>query len=308
MHTPTRAHLRALDLNLLVSLAVLLKHCNVTHAATALGMSQPALSAQLNKIRHWFGDDILMPAESGRGMVMTAFATRLYPTLQDVLKQIEGLAYFQTAFEPEQDERTFTIAASDYSIAVVGQLLIAQLEQKAYHKIRLAFIDDDAKTIAQQLESNEVDLLIGSERMVPPQMKAKLLFEEHFVMVQRKGHPRGSAPIDLPGYCALSHVLVSTSGGSFFGFMDEQLQTLGHRRRVALSLMQFAPLPQILCTTNYVCTLPKRFAQMHTEKWDIFELPFPAPSFKLYAAWHPRNHHEPGLSWLRSQLKLATEM
>lgn len=302
MNQTHHTNLRSLDLNLLLSLAVLLEHCNVTHAANAFAMSQPALSTQLNKIRRWFGDEILIPAESGRGMVMTAFARSLRPALEDLLKQMEAVAYFQTKFDPDEDARTFTIAASDYSIAVVGTPLLHSVQQHASNKIRIAFIDDNAQTIAQQLESNQVDLLIGSERMVPAQMKAKLLFEEQFVMVQRKNHPRGQAPLTLGDYCALSHILISTSGGSFFGLMDEILETMGLTRSVSLSLMQFSLLPQLLATSDHVCTIPKRFAQMHTSLWDLFDLPFPSPTFKLYAAWHPRNHHEPALSWLRKHL------
>jgi DNA-binding transcriptional LysR family regulator len=122
------------------------------------------------------------------------------------------------------------------------------------------------------------------------------------VFVQRKGHPRGTAPLDLAAYCALDHVLVSTSGGSFHGFMDEHLDELGRERRVALSVQHFTLVPELLSKTDYVSTLPSRFAARYLDQLDIFALPFDARGFTLYAAWHPRNQADPALVWLRETL------
>jgi DNA-binding transcriptional LysR family regulator len=138
-------------------------------------------------------------------------------------------------------------------------------------------------------------------------MRARKLFEEHFVFVQRKGHPRGSAPLDLDTYCTLSHVLVSTSGGSFHGFMDEHLDALGRERRVALSVQHFTLVPELLAHTDYVSTLPARFAARHRDQLDTFALPFEARGFTLFAAWHPRNHADPALVWLRETLTLLAD-
>jgi DNA-binding transcriptional LysR family regulator len=145
-------------------------------------------------------------------------------------------------------------------------------------------------------------LLIGSERMVPPAMKARKLLDESYVMIQRKGHSRGSAPLDLDAYCKLEHVLVSTSGGSFHGFIDEQLEKLGYRRSVALSVHQFVIAPMIVAATDFVSTLPKRLAARFADRVDLFELPFSAQGFSLFAAWHPRVQADPALAWLRNQL------
>ena len=120
--------------------------------------------------------------------------------------------------------------------------------------------------------------------------------------MQRKGHPRGTAPLDLDTYCALDHVLASTSGGSFHGFMDEHLDELGRERRVALSLQHFALVPELLSKTDYVSTLPSRFAARYLDRLDTFALPFEARGFTLYAGWHPRNQADPALVWLREML------
>ena len=121
-------------------------------------------------------------------------------------------------------------------------------------------------------------------------------------MAQRRGHPRGRKPLDLKTYCNLSHVLVSTGGGSFRGDIDEQLEKIGRRRRVVLSIHQFILAPMFLRITDCVATLPARFVDRFTDDLDTFELPFKARGFTLSAAWHARNQADSGHIWLREQL------
>jgi len=299
--------LRNVDLNLLVSLDALLDTCNVTRAAERLHLSQSSVSAQLARLRQVFEDPLLMPAESGRGMTPTARALSLAAPLRAALKDLEAVVRRKPAFEPHQDVRRFQIAASDNAVVVLGLALMEQLGSLAGPGIQIGFRNADSGKLAEQMEHGEIDLLIGSERMVPPSMKARRLIEEDFVMAQRKGHPRGTAGLDLETYCSLSHVLVSTSGGSFHGFMDEQLEGLQRSRRVALSVQQFTLVPEILRTTDYVSTLPRRLVARFTHVLDAFELPFAARGFNLFAAWHPRNHQDPANVWLRESLLLAAD-
>ncbi|MGA9914431.1 MAG: LysR family transcriptional regulator [Paraburkholderia sp.] len=294
--------LRDIDLNLLVSLDALLAESNVTRAAERLHLTQPAVSTQLARLRQIFGDPLLLPAETGRGMTRTARALELMAPLHAALKNLEAVVRHQPAFDPLSDTRRFVIAAHDNATVVLGMRLMERLPTSAGPGVRVAFVIGDQPTAASRLESGEIDLLLGSDRMIPPSMKARKLYDEHFVFVQRKGHPRGMAPLDLDAYCALDHVLVSTSGGSFHGFMDEHLDELGRERRVALSVQHFTLVPELLSKTDYVSTLPSRFAARYIDQLDIFALPFDARGFTLYAAWHPRNQADPALVWLRETL------
>lgn len=294
--------MRGVDLNLLVSLDVLIEEANVTRAAARLGISQPALSAQLARLRDLFGDPLLVPSETGRGMLPTTRALELRDPLHAALKDLEIVVRRPPRFDPTTDERRFAIAASDNATVVLGLALIERLKATAAPGIRLSFQTARGDLIAGQLERGDIDLMIGSHLMVQPAMKARKLIDERYVMVQRKGHPRGTAPLDLVAYCALDHVLVSTSGGSFRGFIDEQLEPLGYRRNVALSVHQFILAPMVVEHTDFVSTLPERFARRFADRVDIFELPFAAQGFSLYAAWHPRSHADPAHRWLREQL------
>ena len=294
--------MKGVDLNLLVSLDVLIEEANVTRAAAQLGVSQPGLSAQLARLRDLFGDPLLVPSESGRGMLPTSRALELKGPLHAALKDLETVVRHPPRFDPKVDSRTFAIAASDNATIVLGLPLMERLRDEAGSGVRIAFQAARSDVVATQLERGEVDILIGSERMVPPAMKARKLIDEMYVMVQRRGHPRGTAPLDLDSYCSLQHVLVSTSGGSLTGFIDEQMEKFGRERQVVLSVHQFILAPMIVETTDYVSTLPKRLAQRFADRLDMFELPFKAEGFKLFAAWHPRVQADPANAWLRREL------
>jgi DNA-binding transcriptional LysR family regulator len=294
--------LRGIDLNLLVSLDALLEECNVTKAAARLHLTQPAVSTQLARLRKVFDDPLLIPADSGRGMTPSARALGLIAPLHAALSDLQTVIRQRPAFDPWQDSRRFVIAANDNATAVLGLRLMEQLPRLAGDGIRVAFVSADQRQVAQQLERSEIDLLLGSERMAPPAMKARKIYDEHFVMAQRKGHPRGAGALDIDQYCSLKHVLVSTSGGSFHGFMDEHLELLGRQREVMLSVQNFMLVPDLLCNSDYVSTLPSRFLQRYRDRLDSFALPFPARGLSLFACWHPRNQNDPALLWLRDAI------
>ncbi|RDU96128.1 LysR family transcriptional regulator [Trinickia dinghuensis] len=294
--------LRGIDLNLLVSLDALLEESNVTRAAERLHLTQPAVSTQLARLRQIFGDPLLIPAPSGRGMARSVRGTELMAPLKAALTQLEAVVRQQPSFDPFADTRRFTIAGSDQAVAVLGFRLMQSWATRAGPNVQLAFVAAEQSTSVERFERGERDLLIGSERMVPAWAKARKLYDERFVFVQRKGHPRGVAPPDLDAYCALDHVLVSTSGGSFFGFMDEHLQALGRARRVALSVQHFTLVPELVALTEYVSTMPSRLAARYRDTLDIFDLPFEARGFTMFAAWHPRSQLDPASVWLRETL------
>lgn len=294
--------LKGVDLNLLVSLDALLEESNVTRAAARLHLTQPAVSTQLARLRQMFGDPLLIPSPNGRGMTRSARGTELMAPLKAALAQVEAVVRGQPSFDPFVDARRFVIAGSDQAVAVLGFRLMQSWPAHAGPNAQLAFVAAESAVSVDRLERGEIDVLIGSERMVPAWAKARKLYDERFVCVQRKGHPRGAAPLDLDTYCSLEHVLVSTSGGSFFGFMDEHLQALGRARRVALSVQHFTVVPELLALTDYVSTLPVRLVTRYREALDVFELPFEARGFSMFAAWHPRSHLDPASVWLRDLL------
>lgn len=291
-----------IDLNLLASLDVLLDEANVTRAARRLKLSQPALSAQLARLRELFGDPLLLPAETGRGMTLTARAVGLRDPLRGALRDLDRVVTHEPGFDPAHSKRAFQIAMSDNGVAILGVDLVAWLAAHAGPGIRVAFRPIAPERIGALMENGDVDLPISIESLIPPTMKARVLLEDRYLMAQRKGHPRGPTPPDLDTYCALRHVLVSLDGGGFHGFMDDYLQKLGRQRQVAVSVPQYHLMPDILEATDYVGVMPSRLVRRFSGRLDAFELPIPTHDISLHASWHPRMQADAAHHWLRERV------
>lgn len=298
-----------IDLNLLVSLEVLLEECNVTRSAQRLRVSQPALSAQLARLRLVFNDQLLLPAEKGRGMTPTAMGLSLREPLALALMGLKQVVRFQPSFDPRHDARLFKLAVSDTAMAMLGVGLLECLRAYAPHQMRLVFNRVQKNQVARQFEQGEIDLLIDDSRWVPQNMKTRNLLRSGFVMAQRRGHPRGQQPLDLEGYCLLEHLLVSNETLNPQGYADEYLSTLGRRRNVVATLPQLSLVPRLLSHSDLVCTLPASLLVQEVGDLELFELPFNVPEFALNIAWHPRNHFDPGLIWLKEVIqRIAVEL
>lgn len=292
-----------MDLNLLVSLNVLVEEANVTRAAARLGISQPALSAQLARLRDIFGDPLLVPSAKGRGMVLTARALSLRDPLRRALKDIDTIIQQPQAFDPFVANRRFTIAASDYAATVLGAPLVAHLANAAGPGIQLSFqnlLFDSGS--AALLERGDIDLLIGMRERLHPALKARKLFDDNFVTVQRKKHPRGTDAFDLASYCACDHLIVSPVEGDMWGVVDDLLENLGHRRHVSMAVQQFMLAPTLVENSDLVCTLPQRFVGKFSDRLEFFPLPFDIPMISIFAAWHPRVDTDPAHTWIREQI------
>lgn len=291
--------LRKIDLNLLVSLDALLRERNVTKAARRLGLSQPAVSAQLSRLRDLFEDPLLVPGP--RGMLPTARAIALQPMLAERLAGIEALFAVETGFDPASAEATFRIAAPDSVQVVIGAPLVARLRLSA-PRCRVALVLPVLGTIGRQMEEGEVDLMIGAAGALHPEWRSRKIYDEHFVCVVRADHPVVAAGLDLDRYCALDHLLVSPSGGGFLGVVDGSLGAIGRKRRVAASVQEFLVAPPLLAGTDLIATLPSRLAGGFGPGFRLLPPPLPIGGFSIRLAWHPRSHGDPALEWLREEI------
>ncbi len=294
-------------LQLLASLNILLDERNVTRAAARLGISQPALSAQLARLRDVFGDQLLTPAVSGKGMVLTPRGLKLKEPLRQALRQLDDVVSRPARFDPCQSERTFTIGGNDNAIAIIAPQLIEALRRGGARQIRLVFRAFNPARLAEQLEAGEIDTALVSHGAIPNGMPHQPLIAKAFMMAQRKGHPRGTRRPSLKEYAALDHVVVSSDGGGFRSFIDDILKAKGTSRRVAVSVQYYSVVPAILHASDFVCTLPARFIARYANMLAAVPLPFDAGRFTLHSAWHARFDNDPGHAWLRSQLAASAK-
>ncbi|WP_322028087.1 LysR family transcriptional regulator [Burkholderia sp. BCC1977] len=297
--------IKALDLNLLKALDALLDECNVTRAATRLGVTQPAMSGMLVRLRENFADPLFVRAH--RGIVPTQRALELGVPLKQIISEISALLQ-PPIFNPSIAQLTFTIAATDYALRAVAIPFLSALKQQAPH-VQVALVPVDDKRVHTQLERGDIDLALITPESSPPDLHARNLFEEHYVCVLRDGHPaiQGRKRLTVNQFCTLDHALVSYAGSGFRGVTDEALAKLGKRRQVTLSAKSFLIIPEILSASDMVAILPSRLVA-GIEGLVVFEPPIEVPGFTKVAAWHERTHRDTAHRWLRELLfeKCAT--
>lgn len=292
-----------IDLGLLLALEALLLDRNITHAALRLGLSQQALSARLNRLRRALDDPLFVPAPTGRGVVPTPRALALQPQLADALTALRRMMAGPDRFDPARTRRTFVLAIHENPAAILSPGLVALMAGTA-PSARLALVTPRPDT-AERLARGEIDLLVAGAGQGPGDLRQRPLFEDDFLTAQRKGHPRGTAPLDLDAFCALDHLLISSDGGGFSGLVDEALARHGRSRRVTVSIQNYALAPVILAGSDCVCTLPRRFLERFAHTLDVQPPPLTLPPARLAALWHPRNHEDPGHRWFRECLYQA---
>jgi DNA-binding transcriptional LysR family regulator len=290
------------EMGLMPALDALLEELNVTHAASRLGISQPALSTQLARLRDLFGDPLLVPASSGRGMTPTPRALAMRGALRAALSNLQELVEGAPAFDPRQSRRTFKLVANDNAAMMVGAALVGRIRALGAVAVRIAFLHPNARPLGERLEFGEADLGLGSGIGAGEGIIRRRLFGERFMTAQRKGHPRGRGPLDLDAYCRHGHLIISAEGGGFSSAVDRALEAIGRRRQIAVSVQTYALAPEMLVRSDLLCTLPSRFLKSCGDRLDIFETPIDLPEFELAAFWHPRVQTDSAQIWLRDRL------
>ncbi|MGP0175244.1 LysR family transcriptional regulator [Pseudomonas sp. NCHU5208] len=289
-----------IDMDLLLTLDALLDEQNITHAALRLGISQPAMSARLARLRRVFGERLFIAAPAGRGVLPTPRALALRPTLRQVLSGMSALLE-PVVFDPATSQRAFVVALHENPALMLGAELFNRIREQA-PMARLRFVLPDPDTLFLQMEEGEIDLFIGIGEAINQGWVGRQLFSDYFVTAQRKGHPRGQRELDLAAFCSLPHLLVSSAGDPFSGIVDRALTKLGSSRQVVMSTQSYAMAPPLVAGTDLLCTLPRRLLQQFSTSLDLFEPPIVLPSLSLNAYWHPRNHEDAASIWLREQI------
>ncbi|WP_085315692.1 LysR family transcriptional regulator [Derxia lacustris] len=290
---------KRLDLNLLVTLEALLAEQNVTKAAARLHLSQPAVSAQLSRLRDLFDDPLLLPAQ--RGMTPTAKALELAGPLQQALDQVRATLASHGSFDPLTARLTLAIACTDYLQATLAKRLILKLRTAA-PGMRVALRNLDIPGLEAQMTRGDVDLALMTPQAAPPGLRSRHLFDERYVLIGRRGHPQLRAGITAERLAGLEHVIVSPLGGGFATPVDEALALVGLKRNVVLSAASFLLVPEIVAESDFVALIPARLMQGRADRLQSVECPFPLDGFEVGMVWHERNHGHPGQRWLRETL------
>lgn len=295
--------LNELDVSLLMALDALLIERNVSRAAHRLGITQPALSGRLGRLRLLFDDQMFVPI-AGRGVTPTPRAVAVAGNLTKVLAQLRELVGPEQAFDPQLDERTFVVAAYDNPAAMLAPELLPSFKVDA-PRVRLAFVLPDHDKLAIELERGDIDLFVGVIKHQHPDLLSRTLFEEEWMTAQRRGHPRGRVRPTLDEFCELDHLLISAEGAEFTGMVDRELAKLGRKRHVSISIQSYALAPLMIANSDCLCTLPRRFLQRFEPLLELFEPPLELGRFRLQALWHRRMQDDAAHRWIRERIFAA---
>lgn len=292
---------RQLDLNLLVTLDVLLAEQNVTRAAQRLSYSQPSVSVHLAKLRDIFDDPLLLPGP--RGMRPTARAESLREPLRQALAALELAVGADAPFDPARARDTWRLAASDNSTATILLPALGGLRMQAPHT-RVALLPMVPARLARQAEEGEIDLAFHTRDDSPASLRSRVLFDERYVLVGRHDHPRLRRKPTLAQFCALEQVVVSPDGGGFSGVTDSALAAQGLSRQVVLSVPHFLVVVQTLLATDLVALLPERLVRGNGQL-RVVEPPLALPGYQMTMLWPERCHRDPAHRWLREFIATA---
>lgn len=299
--------LAGVDLNLLVVFDALMAERHVTRAGERIGLSQPAMSAALNRLRRLFKDDLFV--RRADGMFPTRRAEEIAIPLRQALLQIQE-ALEPEVFVPEKAKRTFRIATNDFAASVLLPRLGERLSSEA-PQIDIRVIAADDPLAITLLEQDKVEIAIAPFETVEPQFERQALMEPgDFLCVMRKEHPLASSKLTLEQFAATPQLLVSRTGDSK-GFVDEILAAQGLKRRVAFTVPSFLLAPLILTGTDLIAILPRRLALMFQDMASLVtkDPPFPQRKFPLATLWHQRLNKDAGHIWLRHTLvQVAAEV
>ncbi|EMM4086333.1 LysR family transcriptional regulator [Shigella flexneri] len=288
-------NLRKLDLNLLLTLDMLLKEPNVTRAARMLNLSQPTVSVQLAKLRKSLDDPLFLPGP--RGMRPTARAEMLRHTLNQALALLNKAISSPDPFVPQESSHTWRVAAADYCETTVLLPVLKNLRNNA-PGTRLAVVEKANSHIVESNEQDKIDLFFHIREESPQGMRCRMLFSEHYVLVSRVGHPLLKSAPTLKQFLELDYVIISPDGGGFWGNTDKVLSEMKLDRKVILSVPHFMFAVSTISTTDLVGMLPFRLVK-DNKQLQYFTPPIEIPGFEMNMLWHEHLHREPAHKWLR---------
>lgn len=292
---------RRIDLNLLVALAALLEERNVTRAATRLGMSQPAASRALGRLRALFSDALLVDGPGG--YMLSARAEELRPALRHTLAGI-GAMLEANSFDPAAATGRVRLLMTDLHAAVLAPYLLDRLAGEA-PSLNLDILAP-SPAIFEALESDAVDAVAGVFNEAPAGIRRRKLFDDFFVTLMRAEHPASRRKLTLERYLDLEHIVVAITGVGQAP-VDETLATIGRKRRVKVSVPSFFSAVEIAARSDLVMTLPASLARMAAGMGRFVTMPPPVDpgSFALSLIWHARHQDAPRHAWLRRTIVAA---
>jgi DNA-binding transcriptional LysR family regulator len=289
--------LRDIDLNLLVVFNQMLLDRRVSTAADKLGVTQPAISNALKRLRLLLKDELFL--RTSQGMEPTPYALHLAEPVAYALNALQNALSQRDSFAPETSERTFTLAVTDIGEMYFMPPLMDALAKRAPN-IRISTLRNTTGNLKEDMACGTVDLAVGLLPHLQSGFFQRRLFQQRYVCMFRRGHPTAQNPMTLENFCAMEHVGV-VAAHTGHGEVDNALDRMGIQRRMRLVVPHFIAVGHILQSTDLVATVPERFAVRCEGPFGLVSSPHPAslPEIAINLFWHAKYNRDPANLWLR---------
>ena len=297
-------NLRSFDLNLLLVLDALLREGSTVKAGERIGLSQPAVSAALSRLRHALDDPLFV--RHGQGLVPTDYACELAIPLRVELDRLQALLAPPAAFDPSGASLTFRLAGSDFFGELLMPALAAHLGKVA-PGVRVHLVDLVPERYVDSLERYEADIALVPDEPLPDWLEKRPLFHSGFVVIARKDHPEIRLSASTPGsvlpldtFCSLPHILFSPQG-RISAMGDAALAAVGRSRKVIMTLPWFMGVCRAVSQSDALALVPQQFAEVVAQVMglDLYQSPVPLGTPQIIATWHRRTSANPAHHWMR---------
>lgn len=287
-------NLKETDLNLFIAFDVIYTEKNLTKAGQVLGITQPAVSNALSRLRELFDDELFI--RTSKGMIPTPVANQIIKDVRSALSLIQNTISEVEKFDPYTAEMTFKISIGDSSEYRLLPLLIKELAEVA-PKIKVETYLTPRKDAPRELASGTIDFSIDPPVHSDPHLKHEKIYQEDYVMIVRKDHPiLEKKDFSIDDYLKLSHIHISNRKTGL-GHVDMTLYRLGFARDIALRAQHFLVAPYIVEQSDLAITTTKGFAVDRDLAWK--ELPFEIDPLVLHLYWHEANDSDPSSKWMK---------
>ncbi|MGF1701581.1 LysR substrate-binding domain-containing protein [Photobacterium makurazakiensis] len=288
---------RGVDLNLLIAFSALMETRSVTKAAAKLSIGQSAMSHNLSRLRALIDDPLF--ERHGHQMIATDKAIELAPVVEQILQLVTNEILQPDDFSPRSYQGSFRIGLTDYAELLFAPALFDAIRQAAPH-CQLSFCNIDRNNYQQAVETQKIDLVIGSMTDLPREFESQYLYTEDHVCLFDARATGLSPPIDLAHYIQTPQALV-TPDGKLAGNVDNQLQQQGFHRHVAVGSSNFMTIRHLLTGRNLLCVVSTLMAKLDVFHDNLSQCrpPVNIPDFDINMLWLKRNTNHPRLEWLR---------
>lgn len=294
------AHISRVDLNLFVVLETIFREGNLTRAAKALHLTQPAISHALARLRELLGDPLFV--RQGTQMVPTPLVRDLIGPVRQALQTLDASVNNSRAFDPAASRRTFTLGFRDVFEASTLPRLIQHLEDAA-PQVGIASVRLDRQQLEAELAAGTLDLAVDVLLPLPATVRNMRVTRDWLVVVARECHPAVGERLSLETYLAQSHVLATTRRKGP-GLEDVELARIGRQRHIGLRCQHYFAACNVVAETNLLLTMPGRYAYVANRGLPnrILPLPLEMPPLDVHLYWHENADQDPANRWLRELL------